>query len=175
MSRSTAFIDFDIVGDRQGVQEMLNHMDSALNPIGLSVFLFGSISPWLRRRAAQRFAGQGDDASGKWEPLKDSTIEWRESQGFGSGPINRRTGELENYITQGNGRIISTPVGSSLAYPGTDSVSPALHKKVSTAQKGKKYPHTKPRPVLAVNEADLSFLVTSLAFHVQNYGRVSGK
>ena len=148
---------------------MLNHLDSALSPVGLSAFLFGSVTPWLRQRAADRFASEGDDVSGKWEPLKESTIEFREHMGLGAHPINRRTGELEEYITQGNGRIIATPLGASLAYPGTDTVSQHLTNKVKTAQSGKKYPRTPARPVLGVDEKDLAYVVTQLAFFVQRY------
>jgi hypothetical protein len=168
-NRTSAYLEFDIEGDRQGVDAMLTHLDSALSPVGLSLFLYGMVSPWLRERAQDRFDSEGDDASGTWAPLKESTIEFREHGGFGEGPINRRTGELEAYITGGNGRVIATPLGASLAYPGTDTVSSHLVTKVKTAQQGRSFPRTVARPVLAVNESDLAYVVTQLAFFVQSY------
>lgn len=167
-AKPTAFIDFDIVGDIAGVQAMLNQIDSALSPAGLALFLFGPVQHWVKSRSAARFGSEGDDVTGGWAPLKVSTIEIREHQGFGAGPINRRTGELERYITQSTGAITSVPGMSTFVYPG-DAAESHLATKVATAQKGKVSPLTKPRPVLGMNERDLASIMTSLAFHVKTY------
>lgn len=171
--RPTAFIDFQIVGDRTGVQEMLNHVDSALSPVGLGLFLHGAIAPHLKRRAASRFKGEGDDAVGKWAPLEESTILIREGYGFPPGPINRRTGELENYIVNGGSDVKSVPGMSTLTYPDPNKArGPHLSKKVQTAQMGKPGRSGKPtprRPVLGMNETDLAAVMTKLAIHVQTW------
>jgi len=172
---ATGFIDFDIVGNRRGVQEMLDTVDSALSPVGLAAFLYGAVGPWVKERAQDRFAQEGDDVSGKWAPLQASTVEIRESQGFeGAHPINRRTGELEEYITQGQVGVVTTPGFGNLTYPQNPPATKGLKEKLSTAQKGRTSPRTVARPVLGLNERDLGQILVMLAFHVQNEGRIRG-
>lgn len=163
------FIDFEIVGNERGVQQMLNRIDSSLSPVGLAAFLHGAVAPWVQERAADRFAAEGDDVSGKWAPLQQSTIEIRENEGFGGAhPINRRTGELEEYITQGQVGVVSSPGLAVMTYPKNPPNTIGLRKKMETAQKGKFSPHTVARPVLGLNERDLGAVLTMLAFFVKN-------
>lgn len=170
--RPTAFIDFEIVGSRQGVQAMLEHIDSALSPVGLAAFLHGAVTPWLKQRAANRFKGEGDDAVGKWAPLQESTLLIREGYGFGPGPINRRTGELENYIVGGGSDVTAVPGLATLVYPDPNKArGPHLSKKVQTAQMGKTSPKTVKRPVLGMNETDLAAVMTKLAIHVRTFSK----
>lgn len=150
---------------------MLNHLDSAMSPVGLAAFLHGSVEPYIRERAQNRFASEGDDVSGKWAPLQQTTIEFRESGGFGPRPINRRTGELEAYITQSDAGIASAPGLSVLTYPKDPPKTPALQQKVQTAQAGRSVPSTVPRPVLGLNERDLGAVMVQLAFFIQGWGR----
>lgn len=163
----SAFLDFDIVGDRAGVQAMLERLDDAMSPQGLSFFLMSRVGPWLKQRAANRFRSQGDDVSGKWAPLQESTIRIRESHGFSAGPINRRTGELEAYITQSQFSVTPTAVGTALKYPSDPPRNKGVREKMKTAQQGKGHPKTVARPVLGMNERDLSYVITMLAFHVK--------
>lgn len=167
MARPTGFIDFEIVGNRQGVQFMLDRIDSALSPVGLAAFLHGSVAPWLEERAEQRFAKQGDDASGRWAPLKPITVEIREEEGYGPGPINQRTHELRDYILGVGSDVTAGPGLASLTFPGKPANTQRLKTKVETAQKGKARPATVKRPVLAVNERDLGQVLTSLAFFIR--------
>lgn len=168
----TGFIDFEIVGNERGVQEMLNVVDTALSPVGLASFLGLAVAPWIKQRAAERFANEGDDASGKWAPLEPVTVEIREKSGFqGPGPINRRTGELEDYITQGAVGISTGPGMGALEYPKGLPPTKSLKEKMETAQRGKtRRPQTVPRPVLAMNETDLSHVLVLMAMHVQGEG-----
>lgn len=170
-SRPTGFIDFEIVGDRRGVQAMLNSIDSALSPEGLSAFLGLAVGPWVKERAADRFAQEGDDVTGKWAPLQDATVEIRQKAGFGGDhPINKRTGELEEYITQGQIGVTAAPGVATLKYPKNPPATKGLKQKMSTAQRGRGYPATVPRPVLGLNERDLAQVMTMLALHVQSRG-----
>lgn len=149
---------------------MLAHLDSSLSPVGLGAFLFGSVGPWVKRRAADRFANEGDDVSGKWLPLQQSTIEIREKAGFpGRNPINKRTGELEAYITQGQIGVTAGPGVGVLRYPDNAPRTRAIREKVKTAQKGRAMPATRPRPILGLNERDLAQVIEMLAFHVQGW------
>lgn len=171
-SRPTGFIDFEIVGTQHGVQKMLNHIDSALSPIGLAAFLYGGVQPWLVNRAKERFASEGDDVTGKWAPLQQSTVEIRQSQGFeGPHPINRRTGELERYITESGVDVVAAPGVGTLRFPGRNTTSKSVKQKLSTAQKGRINPSTVPRPVLGLNEKDLAVVMTQLALHIQGWTR----
>lgn len=131
------------------------------SPNGMMSFLHTVIGPYLSKRAGERFASEGDDVTGPWAPLKEATIRIRETEGFAAGPINRRTGELENWVVQGGWNAYPTGFGASMRYPGREP-SGELRRKVETAQKGRVYPSTEPRPVLGVNEADLLFTLTAL-------------
>ena len=170
-SAPSGFIDFEIVGNKLGVQAMLERVDSALSPIGMAEFLGLAIGPWIKARAQDRFDREGDDVSGKWLPLSDTTVEIRENMGFsGAHPINRRTGELEEYVTQGSIGIINGPGVSTLRYPNKPPATKSLREKMTTAQKGRSHPNTPPRRVLGLNERDLMHTLTMLAFHVQGRG-----
>lgn len=174
MSAPTAFLDFQIVGDRNGVQAMLARLDSALSPVGLMFFLTGTVGPWVRHRAQERFQTEGDDVSGKWAPLAPATQEIRSRGEWPVGaasPINKRTGELENYITGSDALVVGHTLGATLTYPGTKTTRKSVLEKVKTAQQGRSNPRTPARPVLGLNERDLAYVVTMLAFHVKG-GRV---
>lgn len=147
--------------------ELLNGILYTTSPAGLQEFLAATVFPYIKQRAASRFRGDGDDASGQWAPLAESTRRIRES-GIASGeyvgitrsrPINRRTGELEAYITNGHGTFTSTSSGSTLAYPQATTPNNMV-KKVRRAQQGDA--RTPARPVLAVGHTDLTFVTNAL-------------
>lgn len=174
-NKPTGWIDFEIVGDKAGVQHMLNAIDSALSVTGLAAFLYGDVGPWVKERAQQRFESEGDDVSGKWAPLMETTVDIRERGGFeGAHPINKRTGELEAYITQGQVGVVSSPGIGVLKFPQNEPKSKGLREKMKTAQGGRAVPNTVPRPVLGLNERDLSEVLVMLAFFVQTEGRLTG-
>lgn len=161
MSTSITFY----VDDRH-VQRLLENVSDALDTVGMYTFLNASVGPWLRERAQERFANEGDDAVGQWAPLEAYTVQMRQSQGYpGEHPINRRSGELENYIVNGGWDVTATPILSTLTYPGNaPNTSEAV--KVATAQMGAANPYTVPRPVLGLNEADLAFVMAALGTHI---------
>lgn len=159
------------VTDSRNVERMLERVSDALDTVGMYAFLNSSVGPWLRERAQERFANEGDDVVGQWAPLQAYTVQMRESQGFpGEHPINRRTGELESYIVSGGWDVSASPILSTLTYPGNlPSGSQAV--KVAAAQMGVTNPSTVPRPVLGLNEADLAFVMAALGTHVILAGR----
>lgn len=152
--------------DDRHVQRLLENVGDALDTVGMYTFLNASVGPWLRERAQERFANEGDDVVGQWAPLEAYTVQMRESQGYpGEHPINRRSGELENYIVNGGWDVTATPILSTLTYPGNaPNTSEAV--KVATAQTGAAHPFTVPRPVLGLNEADLAFVMAALGTHI---------
>lgn len=174
---STAFIDIQIIGDDAGVARMLKHLDTAMNPLAIAEFLGIKIGPYLQERAKQRFKHEGDDVVGSWAPLKPATQDirrlGRESQGWDVGdahPINQRTHKLERYITGNAGSVNAHSLGATLTFP-KKSAAKGLRDKMSTAQMGRNRPPTVARPVLGMNEADLLFVITQLAFHIKEPGR----
>jgi hypothetical protein len=173
--KPTGFLDIEIVGNDRGVQAMLEAVDSALSPVGLAAFLYGEVGPYIKERAANRFSGEGDDVVGRWAPLQPATVDIRESQGYGGDhPINKRTGQLEEYITKGNVWVTTSAGVGMLQYPKGVPTDKALQQKMSTAQRGRTSPKTVARPVLGLNEKDLSVVLTMLAFHIETEGRYHG-
>lgn len=160
------FVDVDISVQKESVTALLTHLDTALNPVAIASFLGASVDPWLRTRAKDRFKSEGDDVSGGWAPLKESTQNIRSQMGYGSAhPINNRTGALEEYIVGSPNRLTIHGLGATLTLPGRAPTG-ELKTKVQTAQKGRGNPRTVPRPVLGMNERDMSFVLTALAMHV---------
>lgn len=161
-------IEILIRGESLGVLRMLEALDTALNPAAIATFLGAQVVPYLQARATARFASEGDDVVGGWAPLKQATQDIRSQQGYGSAhPINRRTGELERFITEGSGDLQVHPWGASVSLPGRlpDSEMAA---KVTRAQVGDD--RTVARPVLGMNERDLAFVLLSLTRTIETVG-----
>lgn len=169
----TSSVHIEITGDSTPVDVLLSRVEAVLSIPGTQVWLTNEVLPYIKQRASSRFSNEGDDVSGRWPQLSATTIEIRESQGFGSGPINVRTGELERYITGSpgvvNGRVLTYPDHSPGS--GTDGY---LEAKIMTAQEGRANPRTPPRPVLGLNENDLAFAVASLATFIASAGNGTG-
>lgn len=156
-----------IEGDFAGVRMMVDDLVEKLSPAGMAMYLTQIMDPFLRERARERFANEGDNAVGPWLALKDATQRIRESQGFGpSGPINRRTGALERYILGTPGSFASEGIASTLTFPGRPPSGAYLETKVLTAQEGKARPRTPRRPVLGVGATDMAFFQTSLSIYI---------
>lgn len=172
-------MSIQLIGDVAGVQRMISHLDTALNPVAIATFLGGVVAPYLGERAESRFSNEGDDVVGRWAPLQASTEMFREqgrNQGlWGVGdahPINVRTHELELYITSGVGNTTPTPSGAILQYPNPSAGSSrSLREKMKTAQQGRQKPRTVPRPVIGLNERDMTFVLMALATSIQKAGR----
>jgi len=161
-----------ITVDASGPQRMLRKLDLALTSSGLQIFLGTAVGPYLKKRASDRFASEGDDVTGKWAELLPATQAIRQMGQWPVGashPINRRSGELENWVTKSNVLAVPTSTGAALQYP-RDAPKGELRKKVKTAQEGGQAPNarnpTVPRPVLGVNETDLAAISQMLIFYL---------
>jgi len=149
------------------IEAVLLALDTAISPPGIVEFLTTRVDPYMRSRAAARFQNEGDDAVGKWSPLRPSTVAIRQDLGFPGGhPINKREGELEAYIVGTPGLVTSTERGGFWQMPGRPPGNAELAKKFRTAQQGASDPHTTPRPVIGQNEADMRQVLTLLMFHI---------
>lgn len=147
------------------LEATLTKLTVVLSYAGMTLFFEEKLEPYLRGRAVERFAGQGDSAvGGRWKPLLPATQSIRESLGYGAtSPINKRTGTLESYITESNGLSLELAgEGSQFTYPGADPTDAELIDKVATAQKGRNFPPTVARPVLGLDEIDLAYVTAAL-------------
>lgn len=164
-----AVVDVTMEGDDRQVARMLARLNTTLDPVSLGFWLDTKVDPWVRRRASERFAKEGDDVSGAWAPLKPATARFRQNHPQGPfppfHPINKRTGELERYITQSDNEVRITTGSAHLIMPGTPPRG-ELKKKVTTAQAGKPYPKTVARPVMGLNERDLLAVLTDLSLFI---------
>jgi len=152
---------------------MLKRMVNALQPYGVANFLETQVGPYVKKRAVDRFREEGDDVSGPWAPLKESTREIRysstEYQTGAAHPINVRTGRLEKYVTGSQPLAYANSFGASLRYPARASSKKEIRDKMRTAQFGLQSPPTVARPVLGLNEHDLLFVITAFNFHLSSY------
>ena len=164
-------IGLQIIGDDRGVTALLSNLERALEPPSIASFLGSRVDPILRKRAKDRFRMEGDDVSGGWVPLASSTQAIRASQGYGPAhPINKRTGQLEDYITGYRPDISIDPgLGASINFPG-GSPQGDLADKLKVAQSGALFPRTPARRVLGVNEKDLELIMIALSRHIAQGG-----
>ena len=137
-------------------------VDHAVSKERLTEFLVTQVNPVMRNRAFNRFANEGDDAVGKWEPLKKRTEWYRSQQGYPpKHPINVRTGQLRAWMYQ-TGMLNHLGTDTvELAFPNHPHYGVDLDAKFEGAQLGKPGKQV-PRPVLGFNETD--FEQISLAF-----------
>lgn len=150
--------------DWTDVELMLTRLDTALSPVALATFLSGPVEEYLMGRIEQRFADEGDDVVGGWQPLHASTNEIREALGYSpEHPINVRTGEMLEFLTAGGDTQVE-PYGASVRIPRDEPVG-ELQQKLEHAQVGgtqEGYSPTVPRPVMGMNLADLEVMLIEL-------------
>lgn len=153
-----------IKGSAKDVERLLTELQFKLQGPILGKAIAQFMTPVVQRSTEARFASEGDEAVGKWQPLARSTIGIRESLGFGPGPINVRTGEMKESVTDAAhfGIKGTTPTSVRLQYPST-SARGELHEKLMTAQLGKDADDesggTPARPVLSFTNDDLEQLL----------------
>jgi hypothetical protein len=158
------YVDVDVAVDPSDAKDTFNKLDTALRAAGLENFLLNVVAPYLQKRASDRFASEGDAASGRWSPLRKSTERYRMAGGYPPAhPINVRSGEMRNYLLGDPGQA---RVGNGMAilnWPGRPG-SPLVNKKIRTAQQGSNT--TRPRPVLAIDQDDNIFISASLTSYL---------
>lgn len=149
-------IQVEVYGDPDSpVFRDLAQLDLILSPASIAGFLKNFVVGYLQRAAAERFDMEGDEASGKWVPLKQSTIRIRAEQGFGAGPINVRTGELREFVTNNQGSI-GIDVGATLEWPTGLPEGADLMYKYRVAQTGTMSGRVPARPVVGMSFRDMA-------------------
>lgn len=151
----------EIVVDVKDVNAAIDIIDDRLqNQLGH--WMRDDLHDLLEKRASERFASEGDDASGAWAPLKPATWVQRVRKGFSPAhPINVRTHDLQNFILGSSGSVVGAGTWNYI-WPG-DPPSGELMDKMQTAQRGRARPNTVPRPVVALGAGDYGKIVDSLS------------
>lgn len=153
-----------VVTMQDGVTPALAILDEKISPAGLEAFLMAQADPWIRMRAKERFDGEGDDATGKWAPLKSATINIRQGLGYGGAhPINVRTGTMEEFLTTHRSVVWEESDGATLQYPGTIPGG-ELGAKLKRAQQGDT--RAKARPVIGMSPTDTAAIMTRLERYI---------
>lgn len=149
----------DITIDASEVDRLISAVKTSLHSDSQRMFLRQIAYPWFATRAAARFASGGDDASGKWAPLRPATERlraWQIGGGMrgsvatgimprgirGAGltgvkrdkPINVRTGSLRAFVL-GSYQIEQFGEGATLQMPARNAPK-LLMRKFERAQRG---------------------------------------
>lgn len=147
---------------------MLQALKERMELAKLTVFLKTAVVQYIQARVAKRFQSEGDDVTGRWTPLAVETELIRAAQGFPpSHPINVRTGEMMQFLVADSGDAIGSGGFAVLTYPSQPPTG-ELERKMRTAQLGKPFPSTPPRPVLGLNMNDNIFITAELAGYLMS-------
>lgn len=143
------------------VERMLRNMQASLTPAAIGVYLTSVVHPRLRRRAANRFNQEGDDAvGGKWTPLRQSTLEIKAALGYGNKRINERTGHLRDSVVNARPVVGHNGLATTLDFPGNWDRPDLFWRSMQAA--GLINTH-EPRPVVGVtHEDDVAHMLASL-------------
>lgn len=130
-------------------------LQEKLDPKAMGAFFLAFAGPLFRQRASERFALEGDDASGTWKPLAQATVSRRMAAGQTPIKINDRTGAMRAWV-EGAPGVVKTAAGgvAMFEWPGTPT-NRTIGKKLKTAQMGQTAPYTPARPVIVADNADL--------------------
>jgi hypothetical protein len=97
--------NIEIIVDASEVTRTLDILDRRLQ-VEVGDWMRGDLHDYLVQRASDRFANEGDDASGPWAPLSNATEAIRASRGFPPAhPINVRTHDLQRFILGSSGNV----------------------------------------------------------------------
>ena len=153
--------------ESRSVDHALDGLARVFTPEALSAFLGGPIGEYLAKQAENRFASEGDATVGKWAPLRPATVQIRIDTNFGGDhPINRRTGELEDWVVGSGWDAYPTGFGASLKFPAKEPTG-VLRKKVEIAQVGGGEYNTVARPVLGLDENDVLYAISALSLEIE--------
>lgn len=165
-------VDIDV--DKFEVEKLLSSaVYAAAHPASME--MFGErAADYLEERTATRFVNEGDDAAGRWLPLRPATERIRVNLGYEpDGPINVRTTELFQWAVY-SADVQPIPGGVEITKPDIDSMPESAVEKLVTAQQGRDSnpmipgATTPPRPVVALSEADAVALVKELQLHIMH-------
>jgi hypothetical protein len=153
------------------VSMLLKSVMLATSTAGLQGF-GQQVADYLDDRAVNRFAYEGDEASGSWPALAPTTERIRASMGYGpDGPINIRTSEMFSAVAYSDS-VLPLPGGVQVTKPNPSDITGPLEQKLITAQRGRTdnglFPgaSTPPRPVVALGERDMVEIMAKLQLYI---------
>lgn len=167
-------IDLDVNVD-EIIIEQLRELEFVFSKEFMAWFLGVEITQYLQQRATTRFSREGKQAGEKpWRPLAQATREERILMGYnGAHPINVRTGDMEDWVTNADSHVFGMTGDMTLEWPGSMPEG-ELYDKIQTAQMGKKDNqyggYTPPRPVIRFSEVDFAHLMANLALQMKPGG-----
>lgn len=168
----TAAISMEFIVERSTVEAVLGKIVMATGAMELSAFQRTIVHPFLSMRAEDRFASEGDKASGgAWEQLSEASQHWRKWGGFDpQHPINKRTGKLEDFVTKGMPEVAEGATSAILSFPGA-TADFIMERKMTVAQAGDS--RTPARPVLGIDSTDVEFILIALSKFVAERVRLT--
>lgn len=148
-------IDVDVDVDATSVLLMLSRANEGVSMAHIAQAFDddGPVVEMLHRQVAERFADEGDNASGKWAPLSPATLDIKERLGYGGNPANVRTGRMREWLLNDGGDLDMMGDGMFFTYPG--DVPGGMADRFETAQFGSAETGAPPRPVIAADGDDL--------------------
>lgn len=147
----------DVKVDAKGVINVVDTLEDRLSDTRLMWFLDKVVSPYLSDVIVDRFAYEGDAASGPWPPLAVYTERLKRWLGAPSDAPNERSGDMMAHLAYDHA-VEPWALGALLRIP--DRSDAAMEKKLRTAQEGEPAGSnpfggdTPPRPVLAMSERE---------------------
>lgn len=159
----------EIWADASSAIHMAELVRLKLAPGPLAGFLQGVVEPHLKDETDATFGKEASPAGDPWAPLAPSTIQNRLDEGYLSGPIQYRSGELFNFFQDAGSDILATPAGTQMDWPsksGIDAGSGRLKYKVGSAQRGNKRTGAPPRPIMGLTIHDLEFVTMGLLEYI---------
>lgn len=147
------------------VEVMLADLALALSPESFAIFLREDVQRYFGDEAQARFTHEATRKSG-WAELSRLTQYQRAIQGYGPAhPINKRTGDLESYVTKSEGTIATAGFETSWTWP--PATDPLTTEKFAVAQGGRKGGSTPARPVIEADTMDLEAVLLLLETHLR--------
>lgn len=156
----------DITVDISKLKETTTRIEERLGDTELGAWMESELIAYLHQRASNRFASEGDDATGPWDALSSITESIRASQGYAPAhPINVRSGDLRSFMIGDDGNLSAAGGGMQLQYP-SDPPTTELRDKLATAQTGRQTPRTVMRPVVALGLTDFNDVMDLLSIYI---------
>ena len=145
----------EIYIDDAAVQKHLQIAIESLSDDNLAKWAHDYATPYLRERARKRFASEGDDASGPWEPLADSTLKRKSGN-----RILRDTGKFYRYVTNTTSGVSRMDGGIEAVFPKRQPTGDHNQKILGFTQEGTR--NQPSREVIASSEVDTQALMQLL-------------
>lgn len=180
-SRTFTDSQFEVTVHEEQVLAIFAAVEHSIQPSQLWEFMEDTAWPFMEKKLVDRFAYEGDSASGTWPSLSPATVNIKEKLDaeMPDAP-NVRTGELMEYITTSH---LSSPTsdGAVMVFPDVPS-DPIMRRKIEVAQFGDPGPNwlnpamrpTPARPVIAVDESDMVLMLKALSVHIVSAASMRG-